>query len=537
MTATPDFALPEISADANPDITDNATCVAWLEELPLVNVAPSQIRMLDQLQELNRFDMPPAERLKVLESLHEPACFVQTEQMKKLANKPLPLTSVENGIFAHVVEMWGQLLLGYQRCLKHAADSGLKGETALICQRGMECVAASMFDHYRVYRQFPEAWWKELHQLYRYAEEAGESATPVEDKARKTEVSCAETYVGALLLAMANPNEQSQRQLAQIRRWLDIWAERVPIRRAAPEEKSLPLLMVDFSALSGAFREADAAGRSASRWLDIGELASTLKKRVVLLRKGETPASMGLGEDASMPGVEQKMVFLFRVWCEGKNGRILAHRSVSDKAQVTSSIASMNYHISGNIFRQPGHATELTKKQRDEIATLGRINTHEDSDYSHTQGYLVENWLIRNENLEGFHIERPAASSGSRYTHSQLIAVRPTDAKGFMVGTICRLMTDKNGALHAGIRAIPGLPQAVAVRPTGINAQSEKFIPALYCPEIAALHVPASLILPPGWYKPKRVVEVYSEGSASLLLTGIIDRGNDFERVSIELVR
>jgi len=532
-----DFALPEISADANPVFTDGATCAAWLAELPLVNVAPSQIRILDQLQELNRFSMPPAERLKVLESLHEPICFVQAEQMKKLANKPLPLTTVERGIFAHVVEMWEQSLLGYQRCLNDPAEGGIKGETALICQRAMECLAANMFDHYRAYHEFPNAWWKALHQLYQHAEEAGESATPVEDTVRKIGVSCAETYVRALFLAMTNPNEQSQRQLSQIQRWLEGWSERVPIRRAAPADKSFPPLMVDFSGSAGAYREPDAAGRDASRWLDIGELAGTLKKRVVLLRKGETPASLGLGEDASMPGVEQQMVFLFRVWCEGKNGRVQTRRGVSSQAQVTSSIASMNFYISGKIFRQPGHATELTKKQRDEIATLGRVSTSGDDEYSRTQGYAEESWLLQDESLSGFNIVRPAATSGSRYSHGQLIAVRPADAKGFMVGTIQWLMTDKSGALHAGVQIIPGLPQAVAVRPTGINAQSEKFIPALYCPEIPALHAPASLILPAGWYKPKRVLEVHSDGSAALLLTGVIQRGTDFERVSIELAQ
>lgn len=534
MTAMPDFALPEISADAKPDFTDNASCSAWLAELPLVNVAPSQIRLLDQLQELNRFNMPPAERLKVLETLREPVSFVQAEQMKKLANKPLPLTKVERGIFEHVVEMWGQLLLGYQRCLKDAAEGRLKGETALICQRALDYVTANMFDHYRVYHQFPDARWKDLHQLYRHAEEAGESATAVEDKVRKIDVSCAEVYVRALLFALANPKEQLQRQLAQIERWLEAWAERVPIRRSPPENKGLPPLLVDFSAAAGAYREADADGRSASRWLDTNELANALKKRVVLLRKGETPASLGLGEDCSMPTVEHQMVFLFRMWCEGKTGRIHARRNVSDKAAVTSSIASINYHISGNIFRQPGHATELTKKQRDEIATFGRERTSDLAEYTQVQGYAVENWLIHDESLSGLRIERPAGSSGSRYSHSQLIALRPADAKNFLVATVRWLMTDDNDALHAGLRVIPGLPQAVAVRPTGLNAQAEKFIPALYCPEVAALHSPASLVLPPGWYRPKRVVEVHSEASKSLLLTGIIERGTDFERVSIE---
>src|SRR5674476_1212674 len=77
-----EFKLPEFSADAHPEFTDEASCTAWLTELPLVNVTPSQIRLLDQLQELNRFNMPDGERLKVLEALREAVYFVQAEQIK-----------------------------------------------------------------------------------------------------------------------------------------------------------------------------------------------------------------------------------------------------------------------------------------------------------------------------------------------------------------------------------------------------------------------------------------------------------------------
>jgi hypothetical protein len=84
---------------------------------------------------------------------------------------------------------------------------------------------------------------------------------------------------------------------------------------------------------------------------------------------------------------------------------------------------------------------------------------------------------------------------------------------------------------------VPGVPRAVAVRSTGINAKSEKFIPALYCPALAALGSPASLILPPGWYRPKRVVEVYGDTPEPYLLTGVIERGSDFERVAVEPAR
>ncbi len=533
-----DFKLPEISADAKPDFTDSASCAAWLTELPLVNVAPSQIRLLDQLQELNRFDLPAAERLAVLETLREPIYFVQAEQIKKLANKPLPLTQVERGIFGHVVQLWRELLTGYQHCLKSAAEGKLERRIALICQRALDCVASSMFDHCRVYHAFPDAYWLTLHQLYRHADESGEAATGVGDSAKKTDVSCTEVYVRALLFVLANPNDQQQKQLIQIQRWLERWAQHVPVRRTAPEDKSLPPLLLDFSAAGGAFREADADGRGASRWLDIGELARILKKRVVLLRKGEPPASLGLGEDCTMPGVEQLLVQLFRLWCEGKNARAQTRRSVSAKAKVCTTLVSMHFHISGlKTFRQPGHAKELTRREHDEIATFGHTSTRLEEAFVEAGGYATEDWLLQEESLSGLRIMRPATSDGGRYAQTQLIAVRPADANNFLVGVVRWLSTDQDGGLHVGVRIVPGVPRAVAVRPTGINAQSEKFVPALYCPALAALSSPASLILPPGWYRPKRVVEVYSDTSELLLLSSVIERGSDFERLAIEPAR
>jgi hypothetical protein len=62
---------------------------------------------------------------------------------------------------------------------------------------------------------------------------------------------------------------------------------------------------------------------------------------------------------------------------------------------------------------------------------------------------------------------------------------------------------------------------------------TEKFVQALLLPAIPALQSPATLILPAGWYRPKRTVEVFSDKAEQILLTGVVDRGPDFERLSI----
>lgn len=238
-----------------------------------------------------------------------------------------------------------------------------------------------------------------------------------------------------------------------------------------------------------------------------------------------------------MPGVEQLLVLLFRLWCEGKNARVQTRRSSSAKAQACSTLASMHYHISGKMFRQPGHATELTRREREEIAAFGHASTRHEEAKIESGAYAIEDWLLHEESLSGLRLFRVAAASGGRYALTQLLAVRPSDAKSFLLGVVRWIRNEADDGLHLGVRIIPGVPRAVAVRGTGINAQSEKFVPALYCPALVALASPASLILSPGWYRPKRVLEVYSDTSESVLLSGVIERGSDFERVAIEPAR
>ncbi len=41
-------------------------------------------------------------------------------------------------------------------------------------------------------------------------------------------------------------------------------------------------------------------------------------------------------------------------------------------------------------------------------------------------------------------------------------------------------------------------------------------------------------MLPVGWYKPGRVIELYGEDSQRVRLTALVERGGDFERVAYE---
>ena len=97
--------LPEFSDDAAPEFADATGCKEWLQTVPLANVAAAQRELLGELDEYNRFPAKPAERLAVMEALREAVHFVQVEQVKKFANRALPMAEAETNAFVDAYEL------------------------------------------------------------------------------------------------------------------------------------------------------------------------------------------------------------------------------------------------------------------------------------------------------------------------------------------------------------------------------------------------------------------------------------------------
>lgn len=533
-----DLSLPDLSAEASPEFTDEDSAKAWLENVPLANVIESQRQLLDQITEFNRLPAKATSRLAVLEALREAVNFVQIEQAKRFTNRALPMAETEAAVFADTLELWEQVRIGYLRCLEACAagEAGMRGQGGLVCQRALVYSGLKMFHHYRAYRQVPGREWQALHAVYAQAEALDVTEEEVKDYLNRDvhDTSPRIAYVRALLMGLSNPNELSQRQLTFVAFLLERWAGKVDVLRERPDEGDLPPLVVDLASAHCAERgEIEAA---TPRYLEVSKLAKSVRNRIGLLRKGESPAKLALGEDCVQPSCEQLLVFLYRQWCQARPPRGGERRLVSDRAQACQTMPAMHYYLSGKVFKQPGEQKELTQKQREEIATFGRIATRDDDDYSVTHGFLLESWQLADESVQGLRIVRRAGNPGKRYSNGQLIAVRPADAKAFLLGQVRWLMSAENGDLFAGVKVMPGLPAATAVRPTGLNVTHEKWVQALTLTAVPALDVPPTLVLPSGWFKPKRVIEVWVQSAIRVRLVEMLDRGIDFERVVYEAV-
>ena len=527
--------LPAIDPAAQPEFADGASAKAWLEHVPLANVSAAQHQLLIQVEEFNRYAAGAEDRFAALEALREAVSFVQIEQAKRFTNRALPMQQSEAALFEDTIELWEQMRLGYLRCLE-ADAAALRAKRALLAQRALAYSGLRMFHHYRAYRQVPARDWRNLHQAYARAERLGVADQMVKDYLNRDvhDTSPRIAYLRATLMGMCNPHELTPRQLTFVAYLLERWADKVEIARAPVDEGGPPPLSVDLAGESCA--ERGAAAGADPRYLDARRLAKSLRNRVALLRKGESPARLALGEDCVQPSCEQLLVFLYRQWCQARAPRGAERKGASARVQACTGLAAIHYYVSGRVFRVATSFKELSSRQSDEIATFGRVSTRDEEDYSVAQGFLLEHWQLEDESAQGLRMLRRAGSPGRRMAQGQLIGVRPADAKSFHLGQVRWLLATDAGDLVCGVKLLPGLPLAAAVRGTGVNAADEKYVQAVALAAVPALKAPPTLVLAPGWFRPKRVIDAAIQRPMRVRLLEVIERGTDFERAAYEVL-
>jgi cyclic-di-GMP-binding protein len=529
----PSFDPPSIKPDAAPDFTDSSGCAKWLQSLPLINIASSHVRLLAQLDELNAYNIAPGERLKILELLRGPVSFVQKEHSKKFSSRPAPLAKPEREILESVHALWDALSYGYQHCLKAIAGGASATNAALIGERVLWCTGQRMLASYQAYQDVGEREWKLLHSVYAFAEDRGVAGGEVAHPTHKgSETTCTETYAQILLIDLANPGKLTPRQIELISLWLERWTPKVSIGRAPAAGEGIAPLVVDLSGAAGASRRTPEG--DTTRVVDIQELGSSVRKRVGLLRKGETPAALGLGEDVTAPLAESLLTMLYRRWCEDKQSRAHPRRGASGTAQICSGMAAVHYFVTGRAFAVRGGPQKISQVQHEQIATLGRVSTVREDEPGPPADFAVETWQIRDESASGLRLARVDASASSRLMLGQLLGIRLADAKAFLLCAVKWLSVSVEFELRTGVHILPGIPQGAAIRPSGAQAAAEQYTQAFLLPAVAALQAPETLVVPAGWFKPNREIEVLAERSGKLRLASLVDRGADFERVTFE---
>ncbi len=520
---------------------DAASCMRWVAGLPITNVQLAHQMLLEQVTALAPAELPALERLKILEALKETAHFTQAEVAKRYLGKPLPLDQANAQAWKSVVGLWNALGTNYHCCLDayRAGDLPISPFAALVTLRCLRAAGHALFEHYQVYREPDAAAWRAFHELFGFAEEHGISRMRVQDVFARYDAdsSCAEVYTHGLLANLANPYSLSMRQMAFVRRWLDQWASLVNLSAQPLPPGPIPPIAVDFNGdAPAALAERVTPGKSV-RYLDLEQIAKTLRQTINLLKQGQTPGKLGLGEDARQPGCESLIMLLYVQWCRAGTLRTEERREANDPAEVCFGIADTHKLLGGEETTELQATPSFSSRDKWEMDNLGysmRLSTSAKMPVIKKS----ENWQILNQSNSGFMCMLREPSGLQRMNHNQLIGIRRgANAADGRTGTIQWIKVSEKNECQCGIRLFSGAPKAISVRPSNFNLPGKQgFEQALLLPEAAMPASPMSVILPAGWFQAGRMIEIQGEKKQAAKLLTLLERGTDFDRGTIAIV-
>jgi hypothetical protein len=530
---------------SRPLLADLKSCDEWLAKSYLSD--PRQAcheftLLLEQLEEA-----PPRHLayLDILERLRKPLAAAQEELAKKFLSKPLPLGHVENAAFEQSYDLWRAVMRGYRRLFRAALKDNhpeLAGRLPMLCQRSLEAVGELLATFWLARREIDPDLWPLLHELYATAESrgfadhnlasAGARAADTNSHAAVTK-SCTSTYMRPLLLHLAQPYGLSGRDFQLARRWAYRWSHKPRLLRSLARNGAY---CVNFADNEGARWAADSQSGAgdALRYIDMSELARSIRGRQRLLAGGAMPAELGLGTDCTQATCGELMAQLGRTWLDAPRARQFPRRQQMAPTELVAGFEAIHYAISGKPI-ETGLAGlkqwDYSRRDAEHIHIFQHAPGVADKAAAlHQAAPLLEQWDTLDESATGFRMHR--SGPGARLQHRQLVALRPQGAKRMILAEVRWLLAGHDNSLAVGAKALPGMARACLVRIKSDTAShKDPYSPAFLLPVAPGLA--PSLVLPTGWYQNGREVELrLDDASYVVSLFGLLGRGADYDRAN-----
>jgi hypothetical protein len=482
---------------------------------------------------------------ELLEQMCLPITYVTEKLAKRYVNKPVPLDEEEDAFFQRVELLWVKTAKAYTRCvelgLPESDGSSRVEHFAVLLYRCIHFTGLAIIEHHRARREVPWGLWIDLHGHYRTAEEMRVDNLSIpnilEEHTDKTH--CAAAYLAFVLCEMAGSYSLSLRDQKLVRRWAIEWAAMISLHTVAVGQ-TLPAFVIDLLQDVALRSSQECLRIDQIRRLDTSRLAGHIRQLRQKLRQRIPPAQIGLCEDCTRQQCASLLSLLSRQWSQARAARKFRRHATSGLVQICAGFEEMHYFISGKEFEQPEHMRMYSANSFDDVFALRFQGTSQQTSQLQQEkiaaSYKTDLWEIVDQSANGFRLNRHV--DGRKIAHGQLLALCPQGSVRYFLAKVTWLMQEGNGGgLIAGLRALPGLPQAISVRPSAASefGPKKQYQRAFLLPALTTDGAEQSLVLPSGWFRPDIAIDIFTDGTKRAKLKKVLDSGPDFELVSFDL--
>lgn len=541
---------------------------AWLNTLPTADSAECARELYQALYTLNRQELNAQDRFGLMELYQDPVGKVTHALQHFFSKQPVPLNTARRQLAEFVRSLQMEMANGYKCTLydieRTRFKRGKKNQRLLSLGNAMHYLGEVLLRSYQVYMPYPSGIWQEIHEIYRYAAEAGLSM----ESFRRPQVdgtahaTIYKMYLQILLFGLSNPYQLHQDECYQIYTFLDQWAEEAKLTEDLKTKNIAGQFLIDLENDSIPVpyaRDNKLYPLPTLLRLDAAELAHKAHTFQIQLRKGKRARDIGLGIECLESNCVDLLKRMVRVW------GLAARRQYSRTKKrgfvsLCAGINALHFFSSGqkpftenrellvaeNTAPLFGLDQEIpTDGDSDEdFIDLDEIERPDDTRNELTTAmsayFRLDRWRIKDESAGGLLLTR-SDEEGVSMRVGDLIGIQgAVDAGQWRAGVVRWLKSPRNNELEMGIELLSPDFQAVAVKAEGASSsKSRHFMQALMLPAIEALRRPKTLVLQRGIYHPETNI-VLDDGvnyARVVRPLKLVERTNSFEQIIFADVR
>jgi len=477
-----------------------------------------------ELEILNRQKISPTSRMQALDAYRP--LLINTVHMlsKDYSNAALPLHDKAKLAAAATESLWLELGYGYKLVLVDLQNQliklGTDKSSANAIQRAMHAVAEHALTYYQTYLTPPEHIWSDLHQLYFCAIKLGIQNFKVDEEitvAGSTAIianTVENTYKHALLMSLADPRHLTQKDMRLVAEYLAFHVENAKVSIVAPIEITNSCFIVNLSSNKPPVpysKQKVAPNPDSDILLQTLDLVIGIHQDLNSLRNNQLSISGGIPVNANRGEYIDLLTYLIKHW--GLTQKRIFNRTKSEgEIEVVTGIPAIHYFSSSNVEQA--------------------VNTKVNKLHPNANTLEPSRWHIINISAIGMSVRRHA-SAEKNIRIGGLLGFKAKNEQRWSIGLVRWAACGSRDKLDIGVQLIaPHAQSAIAyIDKTG----SEEMV--LLLPELAAVKMPATIIVRVGVYQPARQLLIkYNSSTHVIMLTKIVERSHHFERIQYSFV-
>ncbi|MFV1992302.1 MAG: hypothetical protein ACC635_00245 [Acidiferrobacterales bacterium] len=533
------FSVPAKQVSAWVTETDPKSAQEWITNLPMGDIAEASREIYQAIYTLNRLKIGPASRFKLLQLYQQPVDTISSALKSQYQKNVFPLNEIKRQLAEFVRELQMEMAHGYKCTILDAEKArfmwGKKELKVQASTHAMFYLGEVLKCSYEVYMACPSMVWQEIHGIYQYAERLGWLESGNGTGADISPIT--KEYLINILMGLNNPYQLPEQELGKVREFLEGWAQLAEISPKLEINNIAGHFLIDLTSDSPpAPFPSDVSMQPAAhlRSLNALGIARKLQDAITRLKSGVPVSKLGLQTDCLDSDCLEMLKRMMRNWglaVRRSRSRIKAR----GKCFIASGLRAIHYFSSGQTpfsVQGPngiGTQSPAAMPSPEDITNIETdVESDDDSGYidldvvaHHDQTstrdsqakataadsvFRIEQWRIADESAGGMRILHNG-QIGARVRVGDLLGVQDSNnPRAWRIGAVRWLKTPGKARIEVGLEMITPDASPVAIRL--LEEEGMEYSQALLVPPMPALKRPATLIMPAGFYKREKPLEM-----------------------------